>query len=263
MGALDASLETALRRDRLVVALALVLVAGLAWAWLLAGAGMDTGDAAMPGMGHDAMAEAPWSAAFAALMLAMWWIMMLAMMLPSASPMILLFAAINRKQRERGGACTSTAAFATGYVMVWGGFSAVAVALQWAFEHAGLFPGPMAGAEGTLGGPLLIAAGLYQLTPLKHACLARCRSPAHFLSEHWRGGTGGAVRMGVTHGAFCVGCCWFLMLLLFVGGLMNLAWVAGLAVLVLLEKTVPAGHWLARGSGVILVSVGVWQLLGA
>jgi predicted metal-binding membrane protein len=260
MRALDAPLETVLRRERLIVVAALVLVTALAWAWLLASAGVDTGT--MADGRADGMA-APWSAHHVALMLAMWWIMMLAMMLPGASPMILLFAAINRKQRERGGAYTATAAFAAGYLMVWGGVSAVAVALQLASQRAGLVPAPMAGAEGPVGGLLLVAAGLYQITPLKHACLARCRSPAHFLSEHWRGGTAGAVRMGVTHGAFCVGCCWFLMLLLFVGGVMNLAWIAGIAVLVLLEKTLPTGHWLARGSGVILALVGVWRLLGA
>jgi predicted metal-binding membrane protein len=187
---------------------------------------------------------------------------MLAMMLPSATPMILLFAAVNRKQRARGGPFVPTAAFAAGYLVLWAVFSVLAVALQWGLQRVELVSPVLLRADIVVGGLLLVAAGLYQLTPLKHACLEHCRSPAHFLSRHWRSGPAGALRMGMEHGAFCVGCCWFLMLLLFVGGVMNLAWIAGLAAFVLLEKTVPAGHWLARAAGVALLLTGGWWLLG-
>ena len=258
MNALDAPLETALRRDRLVVVGALALVTLLAWAWVLAGAGMEMREGAMPGM-----ASPPWDGGYVALMFLMWWIMMLAMMLPSAAPMILLFAAVNRKQRQRGGPYAATSAFAAGYLLVWAGFSVGAVFLQSVLQQTGLLSPMMVSTSRLLGGLLLVAAGLYQLTPLKHACLQHCRSPAHFLSEHWRSGPTGALRMGMAHGAYCVGCCWFLMLLLFVGGIMNLAWIVGLALLVLLEKTVPARHWLEGAVGLALLLAGGWWLLGA
>jgi predicted metal-binding membrane protein len=262
MSALDDSLETALRRDRLIVIVALTAVAFLAWSWLLSGSGMGMGGTGMPAkMDSGGMAPQAWDGTYAALMFSMWWIMILAMMLPSAAPMILLFAAISRRQRQRGGLYAPTSAFAAGYVLAWAGFSAVAVALQWALQHVALLSEMMVGTSRILGGLVLVAAGLYQLTRLKHACLQHCRSPAYFLSQHWRTGSFGAMRMGLEHGAFCVGCCWFLMFLLFVGGVMNLAWIAGLALFVLAEKTAPAGTWLARAAGVALMVSGGWLLL--
>lgn len=256
MSALDAPLETVLRRDRIVVVAALAVVSALAWAWLLTGAGMEIGAATTMAHAHGGVGNAP-------LLFAMWWMMMLAMMLPSASPMILLFAAVNRKQRQRGGTYVSTAVFAAGYLLVWAGFGAGAAVLQLTLQHSGLLSPMLASTSRVLGGLMLVAAGLYQLTPLKHACLRHCRTPVHFLAEHWRSGSGGALRMGMIHGAYCVGCCWFLMLLLFVGGVMNLTWIVGLAFLVLLEKTMPAGQWLARAVGLILLLAGGWVLLGA
>ena len=256
MSAFDAPLETVLRRDRIVVVAVLVAVSALAWAWLLTGAGMEIGAATDMARAHGSDGNAP-------LLFAMWWMMMLAMMLPSASPMILLFAAVNRKQKQRGGTYVPTAVFAAGYLLVWAGFSAGAVVLQLALQHSGLLSPMLASTSRVLGGLMLVAAGLYQLTPLKHVCLRHCRAPVHFLAEHWRPGSGGALRMGMIHGAYCVGCCWFLMLLLFVGGVMNLAWIVGLALLVLLEKTMPAGQWLARAVGLILLLAGGWALFGA
>jgi predicted metal-binding membrane protein len=197
-----------------------------------------------------------WTPGYAVLLFFMWWIMMMAMMLPSAAPMILLFAMINRKQREKGAPYVPTAIFATGYVLVWGAFSVVAVAAQWGLERSGLLSSMMASTSVMLGAGLLIAAGVYQLTPLKHACLRHCRSPIFFITHHWRSGELGALRMGVEHGAFCTGCCWFLMALLFYGGVMNLFWIVGLAVFVLLEKTIPAGHWLGRIVGALLIAWG-------
>jgi predicted metal-binding membrane protein len=222
------------------------------------------GDAAgaMSGVTMVAMTPAAWTLGYAALMVSMWWIMMMAMMLPSAAPMILLFATINRKQREKGAPYVSTSVFAGGYALVWGAFSLIAVAAQWGLERSGLLSS-MASTSVVLGAGLLIAAGIYQLTPLKHACLRHCRSPIAFITHHWRSGEIGALRMGIEHGAFCTGCCWFLMALLFYGGVMNLYWIVGLALFVLLEKTVPAGHWLGRLAGLLLILWGGALLFAA
>jgi predicted metal-binding membrane protein len=208
-----------------------------------------------------AMAPLTWTPAYAVLMLAMWWTMMMAMMLPSAAPMILLFALINRRQREQGAPYVATGIFAAGYALVWGAFSIIAVTAEWSLERSNLLSSMMASTSVLLGAGLLIAAGIYQLTPLKHACLRHCRSPIFFITHHWRPGEFGALRMGVEHGAFCTGCCWFLMALLFYGGIMNLYWIVGLAVFVLLEKTIPAGHWLGGVAGILLIAWGGALLL--
>jgi predicted metal-binding membrane protein len=282
----SSALTALLKRDRLVVITALVTVIVAAWLYLLAGAGMGTSafdmtamtrtptgmtqpGADIPGMARGegpsgamqdmaiaAMATMTWTPGYAVLMFFMWWIMMMAMMLPSAAPMILLFAMVNRKQREKGAPYVATGIFAAGYVLVWGAFSLVAVGAQWGLERSGLLSATMASTSAMLGAGLLIAAGIYQLTPLKHACLRHCRSPIFFITHHWRPGNPGALRMGLEHGAFCTGCCWFLMALLFYGGVMNLYWIVGLALFVLLEKTIPAGHWLGRITGVLLIAWG-------
>ena len=247
----DASaLETVLRRDRLFVAGGLSLVVALAAAWLLSGAGMQTGGV------MEAMQPMAWTPGYALVVLAMWWVMMAAMMLPAAAPMILLFAAVNRRTRERGGPYVPTAAFVLGYLLVWGAFGALATTLQWALDRAALLSPMMAASSVALGGAILIAAGLYQLTPLKHACLRRCRSPIAFVSSHWRPGARGAVRMGVVHGAFCLGCCWVLMGLLFYGGVMSPVWIIGIAVYVLVEKTAPFGDRIGSAAGIALVAWG-------
>jgi predicted metal-binding membrane protein len=149
-----------------------------------------------------------------------------------------------------------TGAFAAGYLLVWGGFSHFAVALQWGLEAARLLSPMLETSERWLGAAFLVAAGLWQLTPLKARCLSQCRSPLSFLMTRWRPGRAGALRMGLEHGLFCLGCCWFLMALLFFGGVMNLFWIAGLALYVLLEKTLPYGHWLGRVAGVALIAGG-------
>ncbi len=248
MVSVEATIEALVRRDRLVVTAALGGLIALAWGYLLAGAGMPL------------MKPVSWSLDYAVLMFLMWWIMMLAMMLPSAAPTILLFAMVNRKQRSSGRPYVGTGAFAVGYLSAWSGFSLVAVTLQWAFEHTSLLA-PNLSVGTILGSVLLLAAGVYQLTPVKHACLGQCRSPHAFLGTHWRRGTGGAFRMGSVHGTYCVGCCWFLMGLLFVGGVMNLYWIVGLALVVLLEKALPAGHWLAYAIGVALLASGAFILV--
>jgi predicted metal-binding membrane protein len=249
-------LESLLKRDRVIVVAGLTVVVGLSWGYLLLGAGMDMTAlqmTAMPTGMEPGQAASPWTPAYGLLMLATWWVMMIAMMVPSAAPMILLFATVNRRQREAGGTFVPTGIFLCGYLLAWGGFSLVAVALQWGLERATLLSTMMASTSALFGAALLLAAGIYQLTPLKQACLRHCRSPLHFVTHGWRRGRRGALRMGLKHGAFCLGCCWFLMGLLFYGGVMNLYWIAGLAVLVLVEKTVPAGHWLGVAIGVGLI----------
>ena len=251
-------LEAVLRRDRMVLVAGLVVVLGMAWGWLVTGAGMEMSAVemtAMAGMNGWLMRPAVWTPAYAVLIFAMWWVMMVAMMLPSAAPMLLLFARVNRKDKEAGAPLVPIALFAAGYLLVWGGFCAVATALQWGLESARLLSPMLVTTNKWLGAGILIAAGLSQFTPLKAICLRHCRTPLGFLLGSWRPGRLGALRMGLEHGAFCLGCCWFLMALLFFGGVMNLYWIAGLAVFVLLEKTIPLGHWLSRMAGVALV---VW-----
>ena len=268
-GPLDATLEAVVRRDRWVVVTALAVVIALSWAYLLAGAGMGMSAFEMTrwsqrGMpdGMAMMTPATWTPAYAVLMFFMWWIMMLAMMLPSAAPVILLFATINRRQRETGNPYVATSIFALGYLAAWAGFSLVAVMLQWGFERTDLLSPTLVGTNVVFGGVVLLAAGAYQITPIKHACLRHCRSPLAFLSLRWRRGAPGALRMGLEHGAYCLGCCWFLMGLLFFGGVMNLYWIVGLALFVLLEKIVPAGHWLGYATGGVLSVWGVAILTG-
>jgi predicted metal-binding membrane protein len=252
-----APIEAVLRRDRLAVVAGLVLVIAAAWAYILAGAGMGATGFEMTAM------PTRWNAGTAVLMLAMWWIMMAAMMLPSAAPMVLLFAAINRRQRARQAPFTATGFFLCGYLLAWGGFSLVAVGLQWLFARTELLSPTMQSTSAVLGGGLIILAGLWQLSPLKHACLRHCRAPAYAISQHWRRGRLGALRMGLGHGAFCLGCCWFLMGLLFYGGVMNLYWIIGLAVYVMLEKLAPAGHRLALLIGPALIACGALVIAAA
>jgi predicted metal-binding membrane protein len=254
-----ASLETMLRRDRMVLVAGLVVVLGMAWGWLATGAGMEMSAVqmtAMAGMDGWLMRPAVWTLPYAALIFAMWWVMMVAMMLPSAAPMLLLFARVNREDKEAGAPLVPIALFAAGYLLVWGGFCAVATALQWGLESARLLSPMLVITNKWLGAGIMIAAGLSQFTPLKAICLRHCRTPLGFLLGSWRSGRLGALRMGLEHGAFCLGCCWFLMALLFFGGVMNLYWIAGLAVFVLLEKTVPLGHWLGRLAGAVLAAWG-------
>ncbi len=206
--------------------------------------------------GAPAMALKPWSWLDFLLMFAMWAVMMVAMMLPSAAPAVLLYAAISKKLAP-GGTGRATVFFAGGYLVAWSGFSLGAAALQWGLEQLALLSPMMVSTSTTLGGVLLIVAGIYQWTPAKDACLIRCRAPLQFLSEHWRAGRAGALWMGLIHGLYCIGCCWAIMGLLFVGGVMNLLWVAAIAVFVLIEKAAPFGRATGRIAGVALMLVGV------
>jgi predicted metal-binding membrane protein len=261
-------LETALRRDRVVVVAALLAVIVVAWIWIAVGAGTGMSAVAMTQMSGmpdmDIMMDrAVWTPGYAALIFSMWWVMMVAMMLPSAAPMLLLFARANRSQKARNRPYVATGIFAAGYLAAWGGFSALAAGLQWGLEQLDLLGPMMTATNYWLGGAILLAAGLWQLTPIKGVCLRHCRSPLSFIAQKWRPGRFGAFRMGLEHGTYCLGCCWFLMGLLFFGGIMNLYWIAGLAGFVLLEKTIPMGHWFARLAGVVFAAWGVLMLAGA
>ena len=182
---------------------------------------------------------------------------MVAMMVPSAAPMVLLFASVNRKRRERTSPYVPTAFFLLGYLLVWTSFSAAATLLQWSLHTAALLSSMMVSTSPLLGGFLLVAAGVFQFTPLKRACLSHCRSPLHFFMGEWKDGKSGALAMGTKHGTYCVGCCWVLMVLLFVAGVMNLLWVAAITVFVLVERVLPRGDVVGQVAGVTLILAGV------
>jgi predicted metal-binding membrane protein len=231
-----------LRHERLIVGSGLVTLVAVSWWFIATGAGM-------PGMPGTAMKPPPYGA-----VVLMWWLMMAAMMLPSAAPAILLYARVRESRSSES--IAAPAVFATAYLLLWLVFSVVAAGAQ------SLLAGPAMTIGGTaVQSTLLIAAGVYQLSPLKSACLRQCRSPAQFLSQHWRPGRWGALRLGMLHGAYCVGCCWMLMALLFVGGVMNLWWIVALALLVGVEKLAPRGDWIGRAAGIALIAWGAVRLL--
>ena len=216
-------------------------------------------DREMAAMGMAMSRDMPWTAADVFFTFAMWAVMMVGMMTPSAAPVLLLFAGM---VRGRGGTRWPlvVAAFGAGYLIVWTAFSAGAALAQWGLHGSAMLSPAMSASSARLGGAILIAAGVYQLTPFKGACLTHCRSPLGFLLSHWRDGTIGALRMGIAHGTYCVGCCWALMGVLFVVGVMNLVWVAAMTVFVLVEKIGPAGAIVARVAGVLMIAAGalVW-----
>jgi predicted metal-binding membrane protein len=244
------------RRDRTVILLALCGVTAIAWVYLatvsrdMAEMAGDMADMAMP------LTDSSTASVFA-LTFTMWWVMMLGMMVPSAAPMILTFATLNRNRRAKGETFVPASVFLLGYLVAWGAFSAVATAAQWALDGFVLLTPMLAIGSWVFGGLLLIAAGLYQFSPLKQACLRACRSPFAFALNHWRDGRTGALRMGLEHGAYCIGCCAVLMALLFLAGAMNLLWVAALAVFVFAEKLLPGGVWVGRAGGIAMLAFGL------
>jgi predicted metal-binding membrane protein len=244
------------RRERAFIAAALGAVTALSWLYLYRQMQPMTDMADMvPAM------FAAWTVADFALNLAIWWVMMPGMMLPSAAPMILTFATVNQRKRERGQPYVPTIVFTSGYLVAWGLFGVFATLADWALERAALIS-PMTGRlNPILGAVVVITAGIYQMTPLKSVCLRHCRSPLDFVLNHWRDGASGALRMGLEHGLYCLGCCWFLMALMFAAGIMSLLWMALIAVFVLLEKLLPAGTWLARAGGAAMLGFGVYLLV--
>jgi predicted metal-binding membrane protein len=250
------SLEALLRRDRIIVLSGLIGISLLAWAYTVYLAwDMEHMEMAMPQM-------QAWGGIDLVLLFVMWAVMMVAMMVPSAAPLILIFVGVNRRKRqEREDPVVPTTVFLGGYLLIWTGFSAMATLTQWVLHTAALLSPMMESTSSVMGGVLLLAAGIFQWTPLKNVCLKHCRSPLGFLMAHWREGTRGSLIMGLKHGIYCVGCCWFLMVLLFVAGVMNLLWVAIIAAFVLAEKVLPRGDLVGRVAGIMLVLAGI-VLLG-
>ena len=257
-------LEALLKRDRTVVAVSLVAVTALAWTYLLYLASR-MGGMEMGGMEMSTNMALPqmdaWGPVELLLTFVMWSVMMVAMMIPSAVPLILLFTKINQTRREREDSTLPTATFVSGYLLVWTVLSALATLTQWGLHDAGLLSPMMKSSSSLLSGILLIAAGVYQWTPWKRACLVHCRSPLHFIMSQWHPGALGALRMGFRHGVYCVGCCWALMAVLFVAGIMNLLWVAAVAAFVLAEKLVPSGEFIGRTAGIVLMIIGLGVLV--
>jgi predicted metal-binding membrane protein len=254
------------RRDRIAIWAALLGLTAVSWVYLvhmamtmhnsMPGMSMPAG-MNMSGMDHGEMLMIHrWTAADFVLMFLMWAVMMVGMMVPTAIPMTLIYAAVARKAEAQRTPVAPAFVFVGGFVAIWTIFSAAATLAQWGLDQAALLSPMLVTTSPALGAGLLIAAGIYQLTPAKNACLEHCRLPAHFISKHWRKGTGGAFRMGLEHGAFCLGCCWALMLLLFFGGVMNLLWIAGITLFVLLEKVIPQGVGGGKLAGAALIVAG-------
>jgi predicted metal-binding membrane protein len=251
------TLEAVLKRDRAIVLVGLAGLSALAWVYIIAlGWRMPYREVAMA-MPH----MQAWGAPEVLLTWVMWAVMMVAMMTPSAAPMILIFATTNRRRRAQQGPFVPTTVFLVGYLLVWSGFSALATLAQWGLHTAALLSPRLVNTSPMVGGLLLLAAGIFQWTPLKSTCLTQCRSPLVFLTREWREGAWGAFLMGLRHGTYCVGCCWVLMALLFVAGVMNLLWVAAIAAFVLTEKVLPRGELVGRVAGGVLTLAGL-VLLG-
>jgi predicted metal-binding membrane protein len=247
--------------DRIAISVSLIAIAALGWLYLI------VLDRSMSTMQMNSAAMQPmtgsWTTVDFALTFVMWWVMMIGMMLPSALPMVTMFARINRNKRESGKPYVPTMVFAAGYLLAWGLFSLAATGTQWALESLALMSQMGAMSSPVLGGIVFVAAGIYQFTPLKQVCLQHCRSPLSFILNAWRDGSSGALKMGTSHGVYCLGCCWILMSLLFALGVMNLLWVAIIAILVLAEKLLPAGAAIARLSGALMCAWGVFLIASA
>jgi len=255
-------IESIVKKDRIIVIAGVVAVAAIAWGYTVwvaqtqADMGMSMGMA----MGN----VRSWTGVDFSLMFVMWAVMMVAMMVPSAAPMLLLFANVNRKRRQESRPFVPTSVFLAGYLVVWSGFALAATLGNWGLHQASLLSSMMGGSSsGYLGGGLLLVAGVFQWSQLKYACLTHCRSPLSFLMSDWKDGTRGAFQMGLVHGKYCLGCCWILMALLFVLGVMNLVWIAALAAFVLAEKVIPAGEKVSKVTGLLLIAWGAWAVLAA
>ncbi|HTQ82493.1 MAG TPA: DUF2182 domain-containing protein [Pseudolabrys sp.] len=268
----SSAIEAVLRRDRAVVVVALALITILSWVYILVLArtmdmgGMDMTGWRMVSTGLEmgmAPALAPWSTWQFAWMFVMWAVMMIGMMTPSVAPMILIYARVGRQAALQGRTLAPTGWFAGGYLSAWVGFALLATTAQWVLERTTLLSPMMEVASNLLGGVVLIAIGVYQWTPLKDVCLRQCQSPLVFIQRHggFRRQPMGSLSLGLRHGIFCVGCCWALMLLLFVGGIMNLLWIAALTIFILAEKVVPGGRTVARMAGTGFAAFGVWVLV--
>jgi predicted metal-binding membrane protein len=252
--AVTLALESILKRDRAIVLAGLFALVVVAWLYLVHAARAMSEMAMHAAMGMMPQTR-PWSGMELLLLFVMWVVMMIAMMTPSATPMLLMFTAMNRRRAEHG-PVVRTGIFLLGYLMVWGTYSALAALAQWILHGVAWLSPMMVSTSPYLGGGLLIAAGIFQWTPLKRTCLTACRSPLGFIMSEWRAGARGALVMGIRHGVYCVGCCWVLMALLFVAGVMNLIWVAAIAIFVLVEKALPGAERLSPVAGAALIVAG-------
>lgn len=255
---MELTMSTLHARERLLTWLALMTLAILAWGYLI----MHGLHMQMPMNESMGRASDP-DLSLLAMATLMWSVMMVAMMLPSAGPMILTYLRVNQQHERVGGAIPATWIFVAGYLAVWLAFAMVAAIIQWVLQQVALLSSSMGHVNALLGGTLLITAGAFQFSDLKQACLSKCRSPLSFLMTEWREGKTGALIMGIRHGAYCTGCCWALMLLMFVGGIMSLVWMAGLALYFLAEKLLPHAERISRISGGLLAGAGVIVLLSA
>ena len=251
------ALETALRWDRVVVGSGLAGITILSWVYLISLAR----DVHLANLGRQMLMPHPQHRGSheLATLCAMWTVMMVAMMVPAVTPTVLMFTRLNRSRHHEHTPYGETGGFLGGYLILWTVYSLLAGLAQWALHSTGLISDAMVSTSNVLGGLLLVGAGVYQWTPLKNACLTHCRSPLSFLMTRWKDGTAGALWMGLEHGSYCVACCWLLMLLLFVAGVMNLLWMATITALVLIEKISPVGPWVARMSGALLAGWGTWM----
>jgi len=253
-------LETILRHDRAALAVVVIAIPLLAWTWVVVLAADMYGP--MSGASKWMMTMV-WDGPHLLLLWAMWAVMMAGMMLPSATPLLLFYGGAARNRDGGESAAPRIYALAAGYLLIWAAFSVAATVLQRVLGRALLFTPMMEPATPYLAAGILIVAGVYQFLPIKHLCLQACRSPISFLMQRWRPGVAGAFRMGAAHGIYCLGCCWALMLLLFAGGVMNLAVILALTVWIVIEKTAPFGAHGARLAGVVLLIIAGWMLVGA
>jgi predicted metal-binding membrane protein len=254
------SIESIVKRDRIIVGSCLFAICALSWLYIIYlyrqmyPMNMDALFFAMP-------MSAQWAATDFVLLFFMWAVMMVAMMLPSVTPLVLIFAAVNRQRRQVQSPFVPTAYLLTGYFLVWTGFSLLATLLQWFLQRLSLLNPEMETTNKILGGIILVSAGLFQFTSLKQRCLYNCQTPVSFIHQHWKDGKTGALRMGVQNGAYCLGCCWILMILLFVSGIMNLLWIGLIAAFVLIEKSFSSLKWISYISGALLIAYGAFTLV--
>ena len=257
------ALSAVVKRDRLIIGAGLAFTGAVAWWYTIYEARRMnlTGVCECLGMKMGGPELGAWSAGALLPLFLMWAVMMLAMMLPSAAPMILTFASVARNRRRADRPYVPVAVFAAGYVVIWCAFSAIIAVAQWLLHRGAVLSAEMASASAVFAGVLLLMAGVFQFTPLKKTCLTHCRAPLEFIMTRWREGWRGSFRMGIDHGAFCAGCCWALMALLFVLGVMNILWIAVLTIVVALEKMLPRAKWLSTATGVLLAGWGGWVLV--
>ncbi len=255
---MKSKMESLLQREQLLAFSCLVMVILISWGTMLHmsgemfGSGMEITLACLAHQGTDAIAHS----------FIMWTIMMVAMMFPSATPMILMFTIVNQQQGKTQRPLMPTGLFVLGYFLVWTVYSALASVVQWGFHASALLGHNLAITSPLLGGVFLVAAGVFQWTPFREACMSKCRSPLGFLMAEWREGRLGALIMGLKHGLNCIGCCWLLMLLSFVLGIMNILWMAIVTVFMLIEKAYPGSQWVSRATGLILIAWGLWIAAG-